>query len=106
MISFKEDFGTMGRGGYFDKSGIIRLEFEIFACVLFSSFSDVMQNHLMQILTLVAMEKPASLNAEDIRDEKVKVLKAIRPIELKDIVVGQYVANPEMDSQFLHFFLL
>ncbi|PAV59907.1 hypothetical protein WR25_12507 [Diploscapter pachys] len=83
MISFKEDFGTMGRGGYFDKSGIIR---------------DVMQNHLMQILTLVAMEKPASLKAEDIRDEKVKVLKAIRPIELKDIVVGQYVANPEMND--------
>ena len=64
----------------------------------------MMQNHLMQILTLVAMEKPASLNAEDIRDEKVKVLKAIRPIELKDIVVGQYAANPEMNSQFSFFF--
>ena len=56
MISFKEDFGTGGRAGYFDTSGMIR---------------DVMQNHLMQILTLVAMEKPNSLNAEDIRDEKV-----------------------------------
>ncbi|VDK44614.1 unnamed protein product [Gongylonema pulchrum] len=56
VITFKENFGTQGRAGYFDKSGIIR---------------DVMQNHLMQILTLVAMEKPASLNAEDIRDEKV-----------------------------------
>ncbi|KAH7721911.1 Glucose-6-phosphate 1-dehydrogenase [Aphelenchoides avenae] len=79
-ISFKEDFGTQGRGGYFDKSGIIR---------------DVMQNHLMQILTLVAMEKPTSLSAEDIRNEKVKVLKAIKPVELKDVVVGQYVGNPE-----------
>ncbi|KAK6039722.1 glucose-6-phosphate dehydrogenase domain protein, partial [Cooperia oncophora] len=56
-ISFKENFGTGGRAGYFDKAGIIR---------------DVMQNHLMQMLTLVAMEKPASLNAEDIRDEKVR----------------------------------
>jgi glucose-6-phosphate 1-dehydrogenase len=79
-ISFKEDFGTQGRGGYFDKSGIIR---------------DVMQNHLMQILTLVAMEKPASLSAEDLRNEKVKVLKAIQPVELKDVVLGQYVGNPE-----------
>ncbi|KAL6738610.1 hypothetical protein Aduo_012139 [Ancylostoma duodenale] len=61
------------------------------------TISDVMQNHLMQILTLVAMEKPASLNAEDIRDEKVKVLKAIKPVQLKDIVLGQYVANE--DSQ-------
>ncbi|KIH64967.1 glucose-6-phosphate dehydrogenase [Ancylostoma duodenale] len=81
-ISFKENFGTKGRAGYFDTAGIIR---------------DVMQNHLMQILTLVAMEKPASLNAEDIRDEKVKVLKAIKPVQLKDIVLGQYVANE--DSQ-------
>ncbi|CAB3409952.1 unnamed protein product [Caenorhabditis bovis] len=80
MISFKEDFGTGGRAGYFDKAGIIR---------------DVMQNHLMQILTLVAMEKPASLNAEDIRDEKVKVLKAAKVVELKDLVIGQYVANPD-----------
>jgi len=79
-ISFKEDFGTQGRGGYFDSSGIIR---------------DVMQNHLMQILTLVAMEKPASLSADDIRNEKVKVLKNIKEIELKDIVFGQYIADPE-----------
>ncbi|KAJ1366075.1 Glucose-6-phosphate 1-dehydrogenase [Parelaphostrongylus tenuis] len=79
-ISFKESFGTQGRAGYFDTAGIIR---------------DVMQNHLMQILTLVAMEKPASLKTEDIRDEKVKVLRAIKPVELKDVVLGQYVANPE-----------
>lgn len=79
-ISFKEDFGTQGRGGYFDKSGIIR---------------DVMQNHLMQILSLVAMEKPASLSADDIRNEKVKVLKCISPVKLEDVVLGQYVANPE-----------
>ncbi|XP_023940292.1 glucose-6-phosphate 1-dehydrogenase [Bicyclus anynana] len=79
LISFKEPFGTEGRGGYFDSFGIIR---------------DVMQNHLLQILSLVAMEKPVTLNPDDIRDEKVKVLRHIKPIELKDLLVGQYVGNP------------
>lgn len=49
----------MGRGGYFDQSGIIR---------------DVMQNHLLQILSLVAMEKPVSIHPDDIRNEKVNFL--------------------------------
>ncbi|XP_078595234.1 glucose-6-phosphate 1-dehydrogenase-like isoform X1 [Branchiostoma floridae x Branchiostoma japonicum] len=80
VITFKEPFGTMGRGGYFDESGIIR---------------DVMQNHLMQILSLVAMEKPASTSAEDIRDEKVKVLKCMPPLDLDNVVVGQYTGDPE-----------
>ena len=56
QITFKEPFGTEGRGGYFNEFGIIR---------------DVMQNHLLQVLTLVAMERPISFSAEDIRDEKV-----------------------------------
>ncbi|XP_028178285.1 glucose-6-phosphate 1-dehydrogenase [Ostrinia furnacalis] len=80
LISFKEPFGTEGRGGYFDDFGIIR---------------DVMQNHLLQILSLVAMEKPVSLNPNDIRDEKVKVLRHIRPIRKEDILIGQYVGNPD-----------
>ncbi|KAJ8321133.1 hypothetical protein KUTeg_001315 [Tegillarca granosa] len=84
VISFKEPFGTQGRGGYFDEFGIIR---------------DVMQNHLLQILTLVAMEKPASTNAEDIRNEKVKVLKCIQPIEMENVVLGQYVGNPEGEGE-------
>lgn len=75
VITFKEDFGTQGRGGYFDKFGIIR---------------DVMQNHLTQILALVAMEPPVTLHAEDVRDEKVKLLRAIPPIKLEDVVIGQY----------------
>ncbi|KAJ2944637.1 hypothetical protein O0L34_g3988 [Tuta absoluta] len=79
LISFKEPFGTEGRGGYFDDFGIVR---------------DVMQNHLLQILSLVAMEKPVTLNPNDIRDEKVKVLRHIPPIELNDLLVGQYVGNP------------
>ena len=79
-ITFKEDFGTEGRGGYFNDVGIIR---------------DVMQNHLLQVLSLVAMERPCSLSANDIRDEKVKVLKAIPNIQLEDIVLGQYVSDKE-----------
>lgn len=74
-ITFKEAIGVQGRAGYFDSYGIMR---------------DIMQNHLMQVLTLVAMEAPASLEAEDVRDEKVKVLKQIRPIDPKDCVIGQY----------------
>jgi len=74
-ITFKEDAGVEGRGGYFDEFGIVR---------------DVMQNHLMQMLTLVAMEPPVTLGAEDIRDEKVKVLRSIRPLTANDIIVGQY----------------
>uniref|UniRef100_A0A8V5GLJ7 Glucose-6-phosphate 1-dehydrogenase n=1 Tax=Melopsittacus undulatus TaxID=13146 RepID=A0A8V5GLJ7_MELUD len=80
VITFKEPFGTEGRGGYFDDFGIIR---------------DVMQNHLLQMLCLVAMEKPASTNSDDVRDEKVKVLKCISPVALEDVVLGQYVGNPE-----------
>lgn len=59
-----------------------------------------MQNHLLQIVCLFAMEKPASLEAEDIRNEKVKVLKAIQPLELDDVVIGQYTASadPKIDD--------
>ncbi|KAL4371549.1 Glucose-6-phosphate 1-dehydrogenase [Arachis hypogaea] len=49
-----------------------------------------MQNHLLQILALFAMETPVSLDAEEIRNEKVKVLRSMRPIQLEDVVVGQY----------------
>lgn len=79
-FTFKEPFGTQGRGGYFDEFGIIR---------------DIMQNHLLQVLTLIAMETPASKEADDIRNEKVKVLKSIPEIKLEDIVLGQYVGNPD-----------
>ncbi|KAG9150644.1 hypothetical protein Leryth_008111 [Lithospermum erythrorhizon] len=72
---FSENFGTEGRGGYFDHYGIIR---------------DIMQNHLLQILALFAMETPVSLDAEDIRNEKVKVLRSMRTLKLEDIVLGQY----------------
>ncbi|GLT73294.1 hypothetical protein SLA2020_451630 [Shorea laevis] len=75
---FSEDFGTEGRGGYFDNYGIIR---------------DIMQNHLLQILALFAMETPVSLDAEDIRNEKVKVLRSMRPLQLANVVTGQYKSH-------------
>ncbi|KAJ3282618.1 Glucose-6-phosphate 1-dehydrogenase [Borealophlyctis nickersoniae] len=78
QITFKEPIGTEGRGGYFDEFGIIR---------------DIMQNHLFQILSIMAMEKPVSLDAEDVRNEKVKVLHAIPPLTLDDVVLGQYVTD-------------
>ncbi|CAI0442227.1 unnamed protein product [Linum tenue] len=78
QLIFSEDFGTEGRGGYFDNYGIIR---------------DIMQNHLLQILALFAMETPVSLDAEDIRNEKVKVLRSMRTLRLEDVVIGQYKSH-------------
>jgi glucose-6-phosphate 1-dehydrogenase len=75
QIVFREDFGTEGRGGYFDQYGIIR---------------DIIQNHLLQVFCLVAMEKPVSLKPEHIRDEKVKVLQSVSPIKYDEVVIGQY----------------
>ncbi|KAG2455779.1 glucose-6-phosphate 1-dehydrogenase [Polypterus senegalus] len=84
VLTFKEPFGTEGRGGYFDEFGIIR---------------DVMQNHLLQMLALVAMEKPASTSSDDVRDEKVKVLKCIKEVSAKYVVLGQYVGNPDGEGE-------
>ncbi|GHJ85298.1 hypothetical protein NliqN6_1700 [Naganishia liquefaciens] len=80
LIELKETFGCEGRGGYFDEFGIIR---------------DVLQNHSMQLLTFLAMDKPESLEEDHIRDEKVKVLKAIKPIANDEAVMGQYTGNGE-----------
>mmetsp|Transcript_10674 Transcript_10674/g.12478 ORF Transcript_10674/g.12478 Transcript_10674/m.12478 type:complete len:621 (-) Transcript_10674:1748-3610(-) len=75
QIIFSEPFGTEGRGGYFDHYGIIR---------------DIIQNHLLQTLALFAMEPPVSLDAEDVRNEKVKLLKSMRIPSVEDVAVGQY----------------
>ena len=75
QIVFSEPFGTDGRGGYFDNYGIIR---------------DIMQNHLLQIVALFAMEPPVSLSAEDVRNEKVKVLRSMQNLSIDDVVIGQY----------------
>jgi len=74
-IDWKEDLGLEGRGGYFDQYGIMR---------------DVMQNHLTQILALVAMEPPRRLDAASIAAEKVKTLRSVPALTLDNLVVGQY----------------
>jgi glucose-6-phosphate 1-dehydrogenase len=74
-IIWTEDRGVFGRGKYFDNYGIIR---------------DVMQNHLLQILALVAMEEPASLHADDIRNQKVELLEAVNAIVPNSVLTGQY----------------
>ncbi len=75
QITMAEDFGIQGRGAFYDKTGTIR---------------DVVQNHLFQILTNLAMEPPVRTDSESIRDEKVKVLKAIPPLDPKSLVRGQF----------------
>ncbi len=70
QITVAESIGVGSRGGYFEESGIIR---------------DMIQNHLMQVLTLVAMEPPTSLTADAVRDEKVKVLQAIRSFRPEEV---------------------
>ena len=79
-VSEKHSVGT--RGGYYEEAGAIR---------------DMVQNHLLQVLSLIAMEPPVSLDAEPIRDEKVKLLKSIRPLPpddvTKQVVRGQYFAG-------------
>jgi glucose-6-phosphate 1-dehydrogenase len=75
QITMAEDFGVQGRGGFYDQTGAIR---------------DVIQNHLFQIVCNLAMEPPVRTDAESIRDEKAKVLKAIRAIDSKDVVRGQF----------------
>ncbi len=82
QITVAETLGVEGRAGYYDKSGAIR---------------DMVQNHLLQLLCLVAMEPPSSMNADAVRDEKLKVLRALTPINADNAnemtVRGQYTAG-------------
>lgn len=80
QITVAETVDVAHRGRYYDQAGVIR---------------DMFQNHLLQLLTLVAMEPPASFSAEQIRNEKAKVLSAVRPIPPEQAVVGQYVGYRE-----------
>ena len=75
QVTLAEDFGVQGRGSFYEETGAIR---------------DVMQNHLFQVLTNLAMEPAAGTGSESLRDEKVKVLKAISPLEKKNLVRGQF----------------
>ena len=75
QITMAEDFGVQGRGAFYEETGAIR---------------DVIQNHLFQILAILAMEPPARLDTESFRDEKVKALKSIPPLETRNLVRGQF----------------
>jgi glucose-6-phosphate 1-dehydrogenase len=82
QITVAETVGLEGRGGYYDRAGQLR---------------DMVQNHMLQLLCLLAMEPPVSLDADRVRDEKLKVLRALRPIEPHEVapltVRGQYTAG-------------
>jgi glucose-6-phosphate 1-dehydrogenase len=82
QITVSEKFGVGQRGGYYEEAGALR---------------DMVQNHMLQVLALIAMEPPVSLDSESIRDEKVKLLKSIRPLGPDDVarqvVRGQYFAG-------------
>jgi glucose-6-phosphate 1-dehydrogenase len=75
QITMAEDFGVEGRGKFYDQTGALR---------------DVVQNHLLQVLSNIAMEPPPGLDAELVRDEKAKVLKGIRPLQPWDVIRGQF----------------
>ena len=75
QITMAENFGIQGRGAFYDGTGTIR---------------DVIQNHLFQVLTNLTMEAPIRTDSESMRDEKVKVLKAIAPLDAKNLVRGQF----------------
>ncbi len=76
QITMAENFGIEGRGKFYDGVGATR---------------DVLQNHLLQVLTMLTMEPPISISSEDMQNEKIKVLSAIRDIKSEDVIRGQYV---------------
>ncbi len=75
QITMAEEFGVRGRGKFYDETGVIR---------------DVIQNHLLQVVSYLAMEAPSSTYAEAIRDEQAKVLRTVRPMEADRVVSGQF----------------
>lgn len=81
QITMAEPIGIEGRGSFYESAGVLR---------------DVFQNHLLQLLALVAMEPPAKFDQNDVRDEKVKLLRSVRCPSPEDVVLGQYVAADGM----------
>ncbi|MEY3470880.1 MAG: hypothetical protein RLZZ223_230 [Candidatus Parcubacteria bacterium] len=79
-IDVWEERGIDKRADYFDKTGIVK---------------DILQNHILQTLALIAMEAPIAMEAEYIRDEKHKLIKSLRPIVSKDVILGQYIASKQ-----------
>ena len=83
QITMAESIGVEGRGAFYEEAGVVR---------------DVFQNHLLQLLALVAMEPPARYDADAVRDEKVKVLRATSCLAPEDVVLGQYQAANGMSG--------
>ena len=79
-ITVAETVGVEGRGGYYDQAGAMR---------------DMVQNHLMQLLCLIAMEPPSRFEADAVRDEKLKVIRALQPVPPHHVVRGQYEAGAQ-----------
>lgn len=75
QITMAEDFGVKGRGKFYEETGVVR---------------DVIQNHLLQIVSYLAMEAPSGMYAEAIRDEQAKVLRTVRPLDPEHLVCGQF----------------
>jgi glucose-6-phosphate 1-dehydrogenase len=75
QITMAESFGVKGRGKFYEETGVIR---------------DVVQNHMLQVVSYLAMEPPSSTYAEAIRDEQVKVLRNVRPLSFQNLARGQY----------------
>ncbi|ADV68017.1 glucose-6-phosphate dehydrogenase [Deinococcus maricopensis] len=88
QITAAEDLGLEGRAGYYEEAGVVR---------------DMLQNHLMQLFALTAMETPVAFDAGAIRDEKVKVLRATRPITEDAAVRGQYAAGTVSGEQVVGY---
>ncbi len=83
QITVAESVGVNGRGAYYDKSGAMR---------------DMVQNHLMQLLCLTAMEPPSRFDPDAVRDEKLKVIRALERVKPEDVVRGQYVSPKDGES--------
>ena len=83
QITMAENFGIEGRGKFYDGVGATR---------------DVLQNHILQVLTMLTMEPPISIGSEDMQNEKIKVLSAVRDIRSDDVIRGQYVGYLEEDG--------
>ncbi len=83
QITVAETVGVGGRGAYYDRSGAMR---------------DMVQNHLMQLLCLIAMEPPGQFEADAVRDEKLKVIRGLQEVDYHHVVRGQYAAGPDGPS--------
>jgi glucose-6-phosphate 1-dehydrogenase len=83
QITMAEHFNVQGRGSFYDAVGTVR---------------DVVQNHLLQLLSNIAMEPPPTLSIESLRDERVKVLKSVQPLQNEDVIRGQYAGYRETDG--------